>query len=295
MADNTTTKNYADGTPLFESDLDDLYTDLQVSKSNLAYSTTGSSSGEVLQSTGSNAEPSWVTADTVAANVTSTGANAIFADISSAGTTGVPAILLAGVSAVTATVANLIGNAIGASGANAVIAAASSVTASAANLIIDAFTRSSTGTTVGLRGIAISTSSDTFTSTSAAMTDVTNLSVEITTGGRPVHLSVQPDGTSGQSGIGFQLAGAADGGAIEVQYLRGTTTVCLYRLASKENGTSSDYALEVTLPPCIDTPAAGTYTYKLQVSSASSIFGTNLTSNQGAIRVYRQKLVAYEL
>ena len=45
----------------------------------------------------------------------------------------------------------------------------------------------------GAKGVQISSSSSTFSTTSLSPTDVTNLSVTITTTGRPVLLMLQPD------------------------------------------------------------------------------------------------------
>lgn len=283
MSDNTTTKNYADGTPLFESDLDDLYQDLQVSKSNLALSTTGSTSGQLLQSTGSNAEPSWVSADTVAGNITSTGANSIAATMTASG-------------------ANQIGLDMTSTAANSIVGALSSVVASVSNLIYDAVSRASVSSSVGIRGIALSDSSGTFASSSTSLTDITNLTVTIVTSGRPVQISLQPDGSGSQAGIGFTLGSAADGGCVDFNLVRtaGTvsTNVGVYRLASRWNGSTADGALETILPPFVDTGiagSAGTYTYKLQSQVQGIVFGGSLSGTTGIAQVYRQKMVAYEL
>ena len=304
MSDNTTTKNYADGTPLFESDLDDLYQDLQLSKANAALLTTGSSSGQLLQSAGSNTEPSWVSADTVGASMTATGANAVFADITSGGTTGAAAYVLAAVSACTGTVANIIGNAMLASGANAVVASLSSVSPSAANLIgaalssmaasvavmiASAVTRS-VASSVGLMGVAISPSSGAFGCTTTAFTDVTNLSVSITTSGRPIKIeciSTETDSSLASYVTSVQATSISLTGFF-ARALQGTTTVGTILLSSDPVNFDAPV---IKFPPnaisFIDTGAvAGTYTYKIQVAGQSA--GDQITIN-------RIKLAVYEL
>lgn len=282
MADNTTTKNYADGTPLFESDLDDLYQDLQVSKSNLAFSTTGSSSGEVLQSTGSNLEPSWVTADTVASNITATGANAIFSDVTSCN----------------ASTANLIGINMGASGANVVLGAVSSCQASIANLIgnnmgasganhvLEVFTRASVATTVGLLGIGYSALSGSFSTTNSSFTDVTNLTVGITVSGRPVRIELE----SASSAAGLvQISDPSSRPELELQFLRGTSTIGIHALEAQDS-TGGSSTIRIAVPPSsfrsLDTGASsGTYTYKVQAR----------VNNGSAVVIENTRLIVYEI
>lgn len=265
MADNTTTKNYADGTPLFESDLDDLYQDLQVSKSNLAYSTTDSTSGQILQSAGSNMEPSWVSADTVAGNVTSTGANAIFADVTSC----------------VASVANIIGNVMGASGANAigiamgssgangVVSDLSSIVASVANIIINAYDRS-VSTSVGLRGVAISSEVTRLASTSS-FSSIADLS--ITTNGRPVRVFLMASNGSNTSYLACNPTGT-------IKFQRDSSDIALMRAGT-------DGASQTFMPPgafeFIDQPAAGTYTYTALLSNANGGGSALLTACKFAV------------
>jgi hypothetical protein len=116
MSNNTFTKTYQDGTSLLEADLDSAFNSVSPAKSQLTLATTGSTSGDVLTSGGSVVEPSWSSPDTVVASTTAVGANALFAKVTSC----------------TNTVANLIGVAMLASGANAIIAVANSQSVPAA-------------------------------------------------------------------------------------------------------------------------------------------------------------------
>jgi hypothetical protein len=198
---NSFTKTYQDGDPLLEDDLDNGFESVQPSVDNLALATTGSVSGYLLASTGSNLAPAFVSPDTVGANMTSTGANAIFADVSTC-TTSVAFVIA---QAMDASAANLIGVTMGASGANAIIADANSLsvpaavfannllaavtitTSAASNVIADGVVRA-VSSTAGHLGVGLSTGSGAFTTTNSTFTDVPNLAATITTNGRPVCL-----------------------------------------------------------------------------------------------------------
>jgi hypothetical protein len=114
-------------------------------------------------------------------------------------------------------------------------------------------------------GQIISASSGTFTVGVGGLQDVTNLTVLISTFGRPVILSVIPDYNAGAAS---QITGVND----EYRLLRGSTIL--------SRGSLSNGALPFYF---IDTPAAGSYIYKIQV-----------VGTVGA-RTWYYKLVAYEL
>lgn len=122
-------------------------------------------------------------------------------------------------------------------------------------------------------GQQISSSCGNFSTSSTSFVDITNLSVTITTSGRPVSISIQSDGTSGSgSGGGFD---ASVNGYV-VQILRDATPVSL---------SFSGPGPGAPLTALLDTPSGGTYTYKVQIKALSG--GT-------AFCAY-SKLVAYEL
>jgi hypothetical protein len=117
-------------------------------------------------------------------------------------------------------------------------------------------------------GQQVSSSSGSFSTSSAAYADVTNLSVSITTSGRPVFLLIVSDGTSSVS----QIAGSSIG----LRFMRGATDI-----GSWEYGTSAAFGNFSAL----DIPAAGTYTYKVQVKNGGG----------GSTVAQYLKLVAFEL
>lgn len=121
-----------------------------------------------------------------------------------------------------------------------------------------------TGSSVGLGGIAVSASCGSFTTTSGSFVAVTNLSTTNVTGGRPVWVGLQPDGLGNFIG-GF--VGHSSGGGLSIEILRGTTVIYNSNL---QNGSS---LLEV---PCgcvwfLDIVAAGTYNYTVKVSASGGI------------------------
>ncbi len=142
-----------------------------------------------------------------------------------------------------------------------------------------------TGTTVAAGGVAISTASGSFTTTSTSLTDITNLTVTIITTGRPVFVGL----------IGGYVGAACPTGdfcqAI-FALLRGSTNL------TGSLPTQSGTAGSGTLNPSVRLPAgavyfvdvgatAGTYTYKAQALATNLVGG-----NRAECSAY---LVAYEL
>lgn len=116
-----------------------------------------------------------------------------------------------------------------------------------------------TGSTVGAGGFAVSGSSGTFSTTSGTYVQVTNLSVTITTTGRPVHLAIQPDGSGNPASINY--VGTAS--SVFLGVFRGVTAIFEHQLAPTNNGGAQNS--NWFLPPLGDDPvAAGTYTYTVQ-------------------------------
>ena len=136
----------------------------------------------------------------------------------------------------------------------------------------------------------ISTSCAVFSTPSPSLVDVTNLSVTITTTGRPVVLMLVQDGTAGASQIyGFRtptaspavceiLLGFTRGGSLIAQSFMQSDLVNL--------NSSVSYGIPASSFQHFDPVAAGTYTYKAQIAA--------LTTSTSAVMQYA-KLVAYEL
>lgn len=124
-------------------------------------------------------------------------------------------------------------------------------------------------------GQQVSTSSSSFSTTSASFVDVTNLAVTITTSGRPVMLMVQSDGTPIGTAIGPILDSTVSGGGA-VQLTRAGTRIAGLLVPNVIGSMGLSF---------LDTPAAGTYTYKIQ-AKGDGTQGTNVNN---------VVLVAYEL
>ena len=106
-------------------------------------------------------------------------------------------------------------------------------------------------------GEQISASCGTFTTTSSPLVDVTNLHVTITTTGRMVMLALVPDGTASQAYI-------QGDNATVVAFVRGSTAVAVYQ----NLGAASNEAFPGMVG--FDVPAAGTYTYKVQMGGSAT-------------------------
>lgn len=143
------------------------------------------------------------------------------------------------------------------------------------------------GSTVGIGGYATSASTGNpgfSLNGSSGIVDVTGLTVTITTTGRPVVLALAQD-TSGLDCAIDVSTGTPPLGYNLIFFVRGSTTVASLVLGGQE---PVDRGLAV--PPSsfmfIDTPAAGTYTYKVQAEC-----GPTTTT----MIILRTILTAYEL
>ena len=128
-------------------------------------------------------------------------------------------------------------------------------------------------------GIQVSSSCGSYSNSTTTYTDVTNLSITITTTGRPTVIQVISDGgaTVGSSGISLLNNGL-------IRILRDASIISINQMTSAGGaGTipvSTINFIDYTLP-------AGTYTYKVQAAKAS--IGDTL------IAVFGAQLVVYEL
>lgn len=141
-------------------------------------------------------------------------------------------------------------------------------------------------------GQQVSSSSGSFTTNSSSFTDVTNLTVTITTTGRPVWLGLQgTTSTSPTSGVYLQRNGSSSGFNGNVVFIRDSTSVSLSNFGNEYPSNSS--LNRIYYPPgsfwCMDAPTAGTYTYKVQVRTVST------GSTIDVLGVTECKLLAYEL
>jgi hypothetical protein len=125
-----------------------------------------------------------------------------------------------------------------------------------------------------------------FSTTSASFVDVTNLTVTITTTGRPVFVGlINSASGTGSSILTRRTAGAE--ASSQIQILRDATAIAIYplTLAVSGHGSLLDLNTPASAINTIDVPSAGTYTYKIQsrVVSANSVATAYV------------KLIAYEL
>lgn len=138
-------------------------------------------------------------------------------------------------------------------------------------------------------GQQISSSSGAFTTNSSSYVDVTNLSVSLTTTGRPVFIALVPDGSSNSSAIGVQSTADGTLGAL-FKILANSTDLGIIQIGGDAEGGLSGAA--ISYPPgsimMISTLAAGTYTIKIQATV--SIFSASSNAF-----VNFSKLIAYEL
>lgn len=145
-----------------------------------------------------------------------------------------------------------------------------------------------TGTTVAAGGVAISASSGNFFTTSGSWTDATNLSVTLTTTGRPVMVCIISDGSGNPSALTSFQNPASNLTVSYFRILRGATEIYRTNITVDVSG-NTPLQYEIDVPPSsimtIDPVSAGTYTYKVQVEG---LLGSETF-------VAYAKLVAFEL
>ena len=128
-------------------------------------------------------------------------------------------------------------------------------------------------------------SSTTFSTSSSTMVDVTNLTVTITTTGRPVFIGLIND----QSNTGTSFISSTSASNIK------NVTIAIVKDGSElirqpyeiqaSAATISSISYPVSSFSHIDVPTAGSHTYKIQM----------LSSNSDTVQIVRAKLIAYEL
>jgi hypothetical protein len=135
-------------------------------------------------------------------------------------------------------------------------------------------------------GQQVSLSSGVASTGSTTPVNITNLSVTITTTGRPVMVGLIPDTSGNESSIGANLGSGASADGL-INYSRGATVIAQIQLLVGFAGSSQVSTIRVPPPGFIlDVVGAGTYTYTIQAyvpSPGSTALVTNCV------------LVAYEL
>ncbi len=142
-------------------------------------------------------------------------------------------------------------------------------TVTTAKLVAGAVTRPK----LAALGQQVSASSAGFTTVSTTFVDVTNLSVTLTTTGRPVVVALLSDGAGTPAYVGAgitSVAGPNDNAQFKA--LRGATEIAQFQLLLQVPSITS--AVELWAPPpgimAVDVVAAGTYTYKLQAKAGNA-------------------------
>lgn len=126
-------------------------------------------------------------------------------------------------------------------------------------------------------GQQVSSSCGNYSLTTAGYKDVTNLSVTITTTGRPVMLILVPDGSGANSSMVNNTSAS-----VVFNFTRASTILAEWEIYTPlGSGASSGMSPSLVF---LDVVAAGTYTYKVQAKTTASTVGINLF-----------KFVAYEL
>lgn len=133
-------------------------------------------------------------------------------------------------------------------------------------------------------GQQISSSSLSWSDNTGGWVDVTNLSVSITTSGRPVMLIIQSDGSGTAGYLGGFTGGLNNDLEVTFRLMRDTTEIARWDYKDFEAGLSA-IAAWGTAHNHMDVVGAGTYTYKLQ---AILVTGAE-------VRCYNSKIAAYEL
>jgi len=121
----------------------------------------------------------------------------------------------------------------------------------------------------GTKITSLSASSGAFTTVSATVVDVTNLSVSFTSTGRPAMMMLVPDGSTSGSVLGLYNGTTPDTAAAVISFLiDGTIKAETRGLETVATGVQKEWPLSFSH---IDIGrAAGTYTYKIQLRVGSA-------------------------
>lgn len=131
----------------------------------------------------------------------------------------------------------------------------------------------------------LSSSSSTYSMTGITRAQPTNLSVSFKTNGKPVEIMLVQDGGSTAADIHCQ-DGSATGSYGGVIYLMRDSTDISTVICGGYSSAFSEFAyIMPSAIGTIDIPAAGTYTYKVQVRSSSTT---------GTVDVQRTKLLVIQ-
>lgn len=138
--------------------------------------------------------------------------------------------------------------------------------------------------------VQISASSGVYVTNTPTFSNVTNLSVTLTTSGRPVFVGLIHDGTGALTGSYIQGTSTSAGTAATtfISMLRGATQIYGTQIEAQVGGASllPEIIIPVTSVYQIDTPTAGTYTYVVKMRPFT---GSSIATMANA------KLIAYEL
>jgi hypothetical protein len=168
----------------------------------------------------------------------------------------------------------------------------SAMTATGANAVASSRTRT-VSSTVAAGGVAISSSCG-LVAVGTSLSDVTNLSVTITTTGRPVWVGLVSDGTGGSDYAMFNVfQSSVTFCALIVNIVRDSTEISRVLIQPTVDTSATENTIGLAIPGTalhhVDTGvngSASTYTYKVQAQK--NVAGATAT-------VGYMKLVAYEL
>lgn len=136
-------------------------------------------------------------------------------------------------------------------------------------------------------GQQLSSSCNNYTSSSASATDITNLSVSITTTGKPVFLGLVSDGSGNVSNLLVNPTAGTTTIRSFYTFVRSGTTIAENEVGNIVNSSGTVHSVRIPVSSLshIDVVAAGTYTYKVQVRCAADT----------GVGVNYAKLIAYEM
>ncbi len=145
-----------------------------------------------------------------------------------------------------------------------------------------------TGSTVAAGGFATSASIAYTTPSGGTYYTVPNATVTITTTGRPVFIGFMQDPSNPTQQAVVQISNTANVGTGLLSFYNGSTQLTTYQLTLSTSASNELLSVPSSTFSYIDTPAAGTYTYTVQIKATAGS-GSPLFSIQESV------LIAYEL
>ena len=120
-----------------------------------------------------------------------------------------------------------------------------------------------------------------FSDNTNSFVDITNMTDTITTTGGKVICMITHKSSSGDARNELRQVGSTTSFDCQIRFLRDATVIATYQtgIMFDDSSTSRQLAIPTSAYSCVDDPASGTYTYKVQLSSIAGGHNIDFTNS----------------